>query len=277
MSSNGISGTDWTDSEIDLIVADYFEMLRLELERRPYIKSERNAEMQRLTGRSRGSIEFKHQNISAILLKLGMPWISGYKPRANYQNALLDGVERYISSNDEIVIVEPELPIVADEAPLFIGPTPAPPNHEPDPPRLRRLIGKFDPAARDERNRILGRRGEERVLVSEKAKLRLVGRDDLARKVRWISQEEGDGAGYDILSFSDAGQERLLEVKTTAGHIYTPFFLSSNERALSDERPESFRIFRVYDFVTAPKAFEVAPPLQDTLILDTANYRASFK
>jgi hypothetical protein len=47
----------------------------------------------------------------------------------------------------------------------------------------------------------------------------------LARKVRWVAAEDGDGAGYDVLSFDQAGRERLLEVKTTNGSARTPFFL----------------------------------------------------
>ena len=85
----------WTDLEIDLIVADYFAMLVEELTGRAFSKAERNRALQGLLTdppRSRGSIEFKHQNISAVLLGLGQPWINGYKPDANFQNALVDGV-----------------------------------------------------------------------------------------------------------------------------------------------------------------------------------------
>jgi hypothetical protein len=78
---------------------------------------------------------------------------------------------------------------------------------------LIRLIRKFDPAARDAQNRALGKRGEERVFFSEQARLKTEARADLARKVRWVSEELGDGAGYDILSFDATGKERLIEVK----------------------------------------------------------------
>src|SRR5262245_57265909 len=91
------TGSDWTENEIDLIVADYFEMLRMERAGTPYVKAERNRGLQELTRRSRGSIEFKHQNISAVLLRLGMDWIPGYKPMANYQAALIAGIERYLN------------------------------------------------------------------------------------------------------------------------------------------------------------------------------------
>ena len=68
MSNIDPAGTDWTDDEIDLIVADYFEMLQFERLDEPYVKAERNRALQDLTRRSKGSIEFKYQNISAVLL-----------------------------------------------------------------------------------------------------------------------------------------------------------------------------------------------------------------
>ncbi|MBM3492380.1 MAG: hypothetical protein FJX68_18460 [Alphaproteobacteria bacterium] len=39
------SGQDWSDREIDLIVADYFGMLALEVAGRPYVKAQRNAQL----------------------------------------------------------------------------------------------------------------------------------------------------------------------------------------------------------------------------------------
>jgi hypothetical protein len=138
------------------------------------------------------------------------------------------------------------------------------------------MIRKFDAAERDARNRELGYHGEERVFFSEQARLRSIGRGDLARKVRWVSQEDGDGAGYDIRSFNESGSERLLEVKTTAGPRTTPFYLTENERTFADERADAFRIFRLYDFARKQKAFEIVPPLENSVILNPTAYRASF-
>ena len=36
-----------------------------------------------LGGRSDGSIEFKHTNISAVLARQGLAYIEGFKPRGN--------------------------------------------------------------------------------------------------------------------------------------------------------------------------------------------------
>lgn len=76
----------WTDKENDLIVADYFAMLINDVASVPYNKAEhRRSLIQFLNDRSEGSIEFKHQNISAVLKALGESWITGYKPAFNFQ------------------------------------------------------------------------------------------------------------------------------------------------------------------------------------------------
>jgi hypothetical protein len=130
--------------------------------------------------------------------------------------------------------------------------------------------------ARDARNRQLGQQGEERVFFNEQASLRAAGRTDVAKNVCWVSAEDGDGAGYDIRSFDRAGGERLIEVKTTTGHSTTPFFLSENERAFSEERPDAFRLVRLYDFARQPRAFELTPPLDRSVLLRAAIWRAEF-
>jgi hypothetical protein len=59
---------NWTDEELDLIVADYFSMFQEEATGKSYNKAEHNRLLRRHIDRSEGSIEFKHQNISAVLL-----------------------------------------------------------------------------------------------------------------------------------------------------------------------------------------------------------------
>lgn len=280
MSIGDPTGTDWTASEVDLIVADYFDMRDKELAGEPFNKAQRNAALQELTRRSHGSIEFKHRNISAVLQKLGEPWIVGYRPAANFQRTLLDAIERVLDirrPHSEYADLAPAAGFAETRALYFETPPQRLPSDANDPEPLKRLLRKFDPAARDARNRNLGRRGEEAIVFFERTQLVQAGRSDLSRRVRWVSEEDGDGAGYDILSFSQDGSERLLEVKTTTGHQTTPFFLSENERMLSQERPDAFRLVRLYDFQRSPRAFELAPPLESSVMLRAANYRASFE
>ncbi len=212
-------------------------------------------------------------------MHLGLPWIRGYKPMANFQHALIDGIARHygdLEARVDAQVPTPERQGFAEDRPIFLEPPPLLVEDERIPEAMRRLVRKFDPAERDASNRRLGHGGEERIFFNERALLKSAGRDDLARKVRWVSQEDGDGAGYDIFSFNRNGMERLIEVKTTAGHDRTPFYLSRNEHAVSEERPDAFRLVRVYDFAREPRAFELIPPFGDAVRLRPATYIASF-
>ena len=51
------------------IVEDYFDMLEIELGGGGVVKAERNRMLQNVIDRSRGSIEYKHQNISAVMAR----------------------------------------------------------------------------------------------------------------------------------------------------------------------------------------------------------------
>tara|TARA_B100000029_G_scaffold379080_1_gene373892 strand:+ start:130 stop:888 length:759 start_codon:yes stop_codon:yes gene_type:complete len=83
------SRADWTPEENRIIVQIYFDMLRKELSGEPYTKAAHNRLVQGETGRSRGSVEFKFCNISALLREMGHPFIQGYKPRTNTQRGSL--------------------------------------------------------------------------------------------------------------------------------------------------------------------------------------------
>jgi hypothetical protein len=277
MADNEKYGTHWQDSELDAIVEDYFAMLAADLSGKRYIKSRHSAALMAKIGRSHRSVEFKHQNISAVLETLGLPWIPGYRPKINYQNAIFDAIDRYLSNHRDIL----EAPVVTQTSAdsvskIFVAPPVPKESTRGAPARLERLVRKFDPVQRDHRNRSLGRAGEEFVLSIERQLLDENNRSDLARKVRWVADEDGDGAGYDILSFTHGGDERLIEVKTTNGAARTPFFLTRNECELARERPLDWTIYRVHMYASSPRIFTIVPPLEEALVLRPETWRASF-
>src|SRR5690554_1322072 len=74
-----MSNGAWTDQENDLIVADYFAMLADDISALRYSKAEhRRALLPLLNDRSEVSVEFMHQNTSAVLKGLAEDWIPGY-------------------------------------------------------------------------------------------------------------------------------------------------------------------------------------------------------
>jgi hypothetical protein len=275
---------DWSDSENDLIVADYFSMLTDELASRPYSKAEHNRNLQSLISRGRGSIEFKHQNVSAVLLGLGKPWITGYKPASRFQNSLVDAVLRWLEARPGWLAPaaisgsgSAQIRDLHEESTLWIGPAPTFANETPpiDPEFMAIIAKKYDAAECDARNRALGKAGEERVLAHEQANLRNAGRGDLAGKVRWTAMEDGDGAGFDIASFEPDGRERLIEVKTTNGWERTPFHITRNELAVADRRKDDWHLIRLWDFAREAKAFSIRPPLDVHVALTPTTFLAS--
>jgi hypothetical protein len=91
-----------------------------------------------------------------------------------------------------------------------------------------------------------------------------------------VSHVDGDGAGYDILSFDTDGSDRVIEVKTTKGWERTPFHITRNELAVADERRGDWRLVRLWNFAREPKAFELRPPLQAHVSLMATSYQADF-
>lgn len=216
-----------------------------------------------------------------MLKGLGEDWIPGYKPAFNFQMTLVDAVARWLALHPDWLGWMPgtrPATGLQEAAQLWIGPSPTLSN-QPPPQELEQMLHiarKFDVAGRDERNRALGRAGEERVLAHERASLQAVGREDLARKVRWVSEEDGDGAGYDIESFAPDGRSRLIEVKTTNGWERTPFLITRNELAVAEERRSEWCLFRLWNFSREPKAFELHPPLDAHVALTATTFQASF-
>jgi hypothetical protein len=95
-------GEAWSRTEVERTVKDYLEMLALEARGETYNKSEHNTRLRRLLSmRSKASVELKHQNISAVLLELGLPFIRGYKPRSNFQELLREVVVQSVRQRQD--------------------------------------------------------------------------------------------------------------------------------------------------------------------------------
>jgi hypothetical protein len=283
-----VMSEDWSRTEVEAVVSEYLDMLTAELRGESVNKAERNRLLQPLLNeRSRGSIEFKHQNISAVLIELGSPYIEGYKPRLNYQELLRMVVFERLSAAQQLqaatahAVDEPagSLAPVADLLTILVDPP------SPDPERratyeelrLRRL--PTPPAVnwleREARNRTLAAAGEQLVLRFEHERLWRMNRRTLAERIEHVSQTRGDGAGFDVLSYETDGRERLIEVKTTRFGAMTPFFASRNEVALSEERSNFYQLYRLYDFRHSPRLYQLPGSLRTTCLLEPVQYQAS--
>jgi 5-methylcytosine-specific restriction protein A len=91
------STTLWTDDELKRAVKAYFKMLKYEKNKTPYVKSEINRQLQaELPNRNHKSIEYRWQNISAVLEEHGYNFISGYKPARNVGSSVKERIWKII-------------------------------------------------------------------------------------------------------------------------------------------------------------------------------------
>lgn len=254
---------DWSKREVELIVADYFSMLQKELSHVGYNKTQhRQALLPLLGNRSNGSVEFKHQNISAVLAKMGLPFIKGYKPKANIQGLLEEETARYIRGHqfllekhfqefaDEAVAAKPYRSINYD---TVVGEDPIPLELKEEKAIYRPI--KVNYLEREQNNRLLGEEGEKFVLDYERWRLKQAGKEELADKIEWVSKESGDGLGYDLLSKNEDGTDRYVEVKTTKLPKETPFYVTKLELSFAADYANHFFFYRVYNFDTSPQFF----------------------
>jgi hypothetical protein len=135
---------------------------------------------------------------------------------------------------------------------------------------------RHDYAAREARNSSLGKAGEELVVKFEQHRLSKLGRDNLAAKIEHVSKTQGDGLGFDVLSFDADGRERFIEVKTTAFAKETPFFASSSELQFARSNAGQFVLYRLFEFKKQPKCFTLSGQIDEHCTLDPVNYRCSF-
>ena len=262
-------------------------MLELDLRGESYVKKAHNIALQRLlNGRSAGAVEFKHQNISAILITEGFPYIEGYKPRANVQGLLRETVVARLANAQALidavataVSVLPQPPTLATSFGDVLVPVPVREMRRdrvysaPSLPSVSQLGVNY--LEREANNAKLGDAGEDFVMEYERFRLRRAGKRALAERIDRVSATVGDGLGYDILSFETSGRERLIEVKTTSFGQMTPFFASKKEVDVSEMRSTEFNLYRVFRFGREPKLFVLPGSLRETCVLDPSQYRVS--
>jgi hypothetical protein len=77
-------GERWADFEFRVAIREYLPLLEAELDGLP---AEKAAAWRRVMAgapaRSKGSVEYRFQNISHVLAGLGYPWVRGYPPASN--------------------------------------------------------------------------------------------------------------------------------------------------------------------------------------------------
>lgn len=132
---------------------------------------------------------------------------------------------------------------------------------------------KLDYLERARERMEVGLMGEGLALRYERKRLSLLGRGDLAEKIKWASRES-DSLGFDILSFEGDGRRRLIEVKSTKEGADCPFFLSRNELRVSRKEKGRYWLYRVIDCYESPRMYSLRGALDEGFLLDPHSYLA---
>lgn len=277
---------EWTAEENEALVASYLGMLTRFLVGTPFNKAAEYRALGDVMGTRRvKSIEKKHQNVSAVMIELGQPWIKGLAPLRNYQKqlativasqlearpALQELCSTWIDGPAEVHVDDRSLSEILTDPPTSSGPqtlTYPAVSGNPLTPKLTNWL------EREARSRSLGTAGELYALSFEHKRLWEAGQKSLAGRLEHVSVSRGDGLGYDIQSYEENGADRLIEVKTTRLGIETPFFASRNEVGVSGARAAEYVVYRLYSFDAQPKMYHLHGALAESCNLDAVSFEA---
>lgn len=112
------SNSDWSEVEIQAAVDAYLKMLACEQSGQKFVKTEENRILRDgpLAGRTKGSVEFRMQNISTVLVEMGRKHIAGYKPAKNVGANVARSIRKALDASC-VLTPEDSVPTV-DEAVL---------------------------------------------------------------------------------------------------------------------------------------------------------------
>lgn len=273
----------WSREEVEATVAAYLAMLVEFHSGSKVNKAERNRSLQRLLySRSIKAIEFKHQNISAVLAEEDLDYLDGYFPAYNYQDLLRTVVLEQLASDP--IVRDMVSRVAAHEVPAASRRTLELPVQVAAPRTLSRVTSeryerpfyarRNDYELVEAANRSLGLAGELLILEFEVRRLRRAGKRRLANRIEHTARSRGDGLGYDIASFETDGRDRLIEVKTTRRAQLMPFHVSRNEVEASKSLGGSYHLYRLYRYGIRSEFYVLDGPLDQACILDPLSFRA---
>ncbi len=223
-------------------------------------------------------------NVSAVLMKFGLPYVKGYKPHDHYQR---EPLERAVS---EQLTAHLELSKALEEWMSNIGLKPKIKkdfaNSLVDAPKMKPLEKPVveipqsvnrDYLREEQRNSRIGEQGERFVLDFERWRLSKAGRTDLVKEVIWVSKVLGDNLGYDIASKTVYGDDLFIEVKTTTQGIYAPFFFTSNELQFSEQHAKQYSLYRVFNLERKSQMFIQNGYINSFTVSEPVLYKAWIK
>jgi hypothetical protein len=263
---------DWTLIEVEAVVSEYFRIYSAQIAGSYVRKRDLAQAVAAVSTRSESAVSQKFSNISAILAEAELPLIKGFTPLGNKQTLLSAVVYDWVRDYPDVF----DRSLASVQTPLvdLLGVEVEPPSIiKVSRAKKERKAARVDFAARDERNRQLGRAGEQWALQVLRLELTAAGRPDLADRIVWVSDTHGDGLGYDIASFSRDGSPQFVEVKTTNGGQAAPFIVTANEVRASEEEA-GYVLMRVFSFSQNPRFYRLHGSLTQSCALTPLAFSA---
>lgn len=149
---------------------------------------------------------------------------------------------------------------------------------EAKPSKVKLKGSHVDYIEKEKSHKALGNAGEEFVYQYEREKVQKL-KLPKEKQVKRKSVTEGDGLGYDILSYDEHGNEMFTEVKTTTGAENGTLFITANELEMSEQNPENYYLYRVYNFDAASMKgdLSIRKGSLKPLCISAQTYRVDFK
>jgi hypothetical protein len=269
------------------IVADYFEMLRAELRGEMFSKADHRHRLAAELGLNDPDlVDLAFQQVSSVLLEMGMPVVDGFRPLNGWPVALANSVQAHLEAKPELVddlwissdASKVTVPVELDDSRMVLMPTPLPGEHDGAAGRAERWAPSValdvDFRAREARDEALVVAGQRFVLAYERARLRETGYKNLVGKIEWVAQDRGDALGFHVRSFDEQGEPRSIIVKSTNFGARLPFALTHAELVLGQELGSKVCIYRVFAFSRNPRLFVLPGPFDRILSLVPLEHRA---
>lgn len=92
--------------------------------------------------------------------------------------------------------------------------------------------------------KLIGNLGEKYVIEYERKQLAALG-SNFSDLVDGSYALDGTN-GFDILSYTEKGEKKYIEVKTTTGDVSEPFYISANEVEIAEKIKSSGQIYKLY-------------------------------